>query len=54
MFMQNGKYFGSYQLAEKVEYKNQTALRLSMTSYEALELANGTTTENGTLNPRGF
>ena len=48
----NGKYFGSYQLAEKVEIKSN---RVDISdSYEALELANGTTTENGTLNPIDF
>ena len=48
----NGKYFGSYQLAEKVEIKSD---RVAINdSYEALELANGTTTENGTLNPADF
>jgi hypothetical protein len=45
----NGKYMGNYFLAEKVEIKSD---RVDISdSYEALELANGTTTENGTLNP---
>ncbi len=48
----NGKYFGSYQLAEKVEIKSN---RIGISdSYEALELANGTTDASGVTTPADF
>ena len=48
----NGKYFGNYFLAEKVEIKsNRVAIN---DSFEALELANGTTDANGVTTPADF
>lgn len=48
----NGKYFGNYFLAEKVEIKSD---RVAINdSYEALALANGTTDSNGVTTPADF